>query len=190
MVQTYLTHDNGGSAFVVDVDLKAKEAIVGEIIVYDDDDAVHERVMRGKKSIRIPYHRIFIGDKGLDAKYNKCCYHPNHKGNSFLIERRPGVYIHVGMEAFRFQTRGGERILKYYSPVGNSDVPYPYAIGERYTYFLLDHVTLPNHLLNLKKDAYHQLYDLQANSKAQGLGTRHPMEKKFRVAKLLEHPWR
>lgn len=171
--KTYLTHDNGGRAFVVDV-YPPDEVIVGQI-EYNAND----RPTRGKKRIRIPYKKLFIGDKGLDAEYNKCCYRPEHKGNSFLIERRPGVYIHIGVEAFRFQTRGGERILKYYSPVGNSDVPYPYAIGEHYTYFLLedDHATVPNHLLDLRQDAYHQFYDL---------GKRHPAKRKFRVTQMLK----
>lgn len=179
-METYLTHDNGGNAFVVD--LYPKEAIVGQI-EYDAND----QPTRGKKSVRIPYKKIFIGDKGLDAKYNACCYHPGHKGNSFLFEQRPGVYVHVGVEAFRFQTRGGERILYYYSPVGNSDVPYPYAIGERHTYFLLesDHVTVPNYLLNLRRDGYGQLYDLRQNSKYAGFGERNPVEKKFSVTQVL-----
>jgi len=81
-----------------------------------------------------------------------------YPGNSILICVEPGKYIYSGHEVYSFETKNGEEIKKYYSPVGNSVVPYPYAIGEKYTYFMLDKQTVPNSLLNLKNDAYRQFY--------------------------------
>ena len=49
-------------------------------------------------------------------------------------------------------------ISSYFSPVGNSDVPYPYAVGEHYTYFMLDKEMVPTEYLDVKKDGYAQFY--------------------------------
>ena len=85
-------------------------------------------------------------------------YHHNHPGNSILICTGKGKYIYVGDQIYSLETKDGEDIEKYYSPVGNSVVPYPYAIGTNYTYFMLDRETVPNELLDLKEDAYGQFY--------------------------------
>ena len=62
----------------------------------------------------------------------------------------------MGHLLYSFET--DEPITKYYSPIGNSDVPYPYAVGSTKSYFMLDKKTLPNELLDFKKDGYQQFY--------------------------------
>lgn len=175
MPKTYFTHDNGGRPFAVDI-YSGKIDVVQMVL---DDDG---RQVRGSKKITVPYQKIFIGDKVLrDSRYS------SGRGNSFLIELHPGVYVHVGREVFQFQTRGGERILKYFSPIGNNDVPYPYAVGENYTYFLLDddHATVPNHVLDLKKDGYHQFYGHSLRDQPERWSVVDRSKRKFRVKKLL-----
>lgn len=81
-----------------------------------------------------------------------------YPGNSILIKTGAGKYIYAGEQLYSFETKDGEEIKSYFSPVGNSAVPYPYAVGENHTYFMLDRETLPNELLDLKKDAYPQYY--------------------------------
>ena len=49
-------------------------------------------------------------------------------------------------------------VKKYISPVGNSDVPYPYIIGKNYSYLILENKYIPNYLLDLKKCIYSQYY--------------------------------
>jgi hypothetical protein len=83
-----------------------------------------------------------------------------YPGNSLLIQVRPGKYIFAGQEIYSFSTVDGEEIQAYYSPVGNSAVPYPYAVGEHHTYFMLEKEHVPNELLDLTKDAYGQFYGL------------------------------
>jgi len=109
-----------------------------------------------KEVLTSPYKQLFVGDNLLkDKQYAKKGMYP---GNSLLFELLKGSYLYVGSEIFQFQTRNKEEIHTYMSPVGNSVVPYPYAIGKTHTYFMLEKVTVANELLDLKKDAYGQLY--------------------------------
>ncbi len=101
------------------------------------------------------YYTIFIGDNDLHEPH----YAPKGKypGNSILVYEA-GEYTYVGSEIYKFKTLDRDRIKKYYSPVGNSAVPYPYAVGEKYVYFMLDKKAVPKEQINLKKDAYGQFY--------------------------------
>lgn len=166
--RTYLTHDNGGTAFAVDVHRYKIEVyrMFGEY--------------SGGRVLQTKYTKKWIGDNLLkDSNYQPKGRCP---GNSVLIEITPGNYIHVGSEVFYFKTRNQEPILKYVSPVGNSDVPYPYAIGKNYTYFMLDKETIPNYNLNLKQDAYSQFYGSNLEKKQQQILNH--SKKKFRTKTL------
>lgn len=46
------------------------------------------------------------------------------------------IYIHIGSEIYEFQAP--EKIDKYFSLVGNNDVPYPIALSKNYVYFMLE----------------------------------------------------
>lgn len=65
--------------------------------------------------------RVLVGE---------CPTFPNAKGNSVLVHEQEGSYIFIGDQLFRFWT--DEPIEEYYSPVGRSDVPYPYALTHSY----------------------------------------------------------
>jgi hypothetical protein len=147
-VNTYSILDNGGKPFVVDVGPTSVE-----IFKCDAEAATGERT---KKVLDAGYKQIFIGDNMLkDKAYVAKGKYP---GNSILIKVGAGKYIYAGEQIYEFDTIDGEDIRAYYSPVGNSAVPYPYAVGEKHTYFMLDKVALLNELLDLKKDGYAQFY--------------------------------
>ena len=152
-VKTYTMLDNGAEPFVADVSPSHVEIYRQ---TYKDNDGV-EGYIRDKKVVDTPYKKIFIGDNDLKPERGLA---PKGMwpGNSILIQTGPGKYIYSGHEIYSLETKDGEEIKKYYSPVGNSHVPYPYAVGENYTYFMLDKETVPNELLNLKEDAYGQFY--------------------------------
>jgi hypothetical protein len=158
-VKTYKMIDNGGEPFVADVSPSRVE-------IYRQTFKVNggvEQYVRDKKVVDTPYKKIFIGDNDLrfdDGQAPKGMY----PGNSILICLGKGKYIFAGQEIYSLETKDGEEIMKYYSPVGNSAVPYPYAVGENYTYFMLDKETVPNELLNLKEDAYSQFYGHTVNN--------------------------
>lgn len=152
-IKTYTMLDNGSNPFVADVSPSHVE-IYNQ--TFKEDDGV-ESYERNKKIINTPYKKLFIGDNDLKLKSGEA---PKgmYPGNSILIQTGPGKYIYSGHEIYSLETKDGEEIKEYYSPVGNSAVPYPYAVGETHTYFMLDKETIPNELLNLKEDAYGQFY--------------------------------
>jgi hypothetical protein len=63
-------------------------------------------------------------------------------GNSVLCHLGDNRYLSIGRDVQEFTTPDDE-IQKYYSQVGNSDVPYPVAVGVKYVYFMLDMVAQP-----------------------------------------------
>lgn len=151
-VKTYTMLDNGSDPFVADI-------FPSRVEIYRQtfkDDRGNESYERDKKLVDTSYKNIFIGDNLLKDK--AAAPKGMYPGNSILICTRPGIYIYSGHEIYSFETKDGEDIKEYYSPVGNSHVPYPYAVGKNYTYFMLDKETIPNTLLDLKEDAYGQFY--------------------------------
>jgi hypothetical protein len=150
-VKSYEVHDNGGRPFLVEVNSSTKHV---DVFLYDwVGESLNGKYHKGKSVLSTHYADIFIGDNDLpDPRASR------GKGNSILIHVSGSKYVYVGHVIQSFETRNGEKILRYYSPIGNSDVPYPYAVGENYTYFMLDMKTLPNNVLDLKTNAYQQYY--------------------------------
>lgn len=73
-------------------------------------------------------------------------YHPEFKGNTILVEcLNDGVlsYIYIADVIYKFYVPNNDPIIVYYSPIGNSDVPYPVAISENYIYLMRDKVMIP-----------------------------------------------
>lgn len=155
----YQIHDNGSRPYVVYDYGDRVEVLKQE---YDDETKKYVIV---KKLMDTKYKKIFVGDNDLKLEdYEKKGW---GKGNSILLQVGPGKYIYIGDGIREFTTKDGDKIEKYYSPVGNNDVPYPYAVGKKYTYFMLDNGTVKegpkykyveNENVDLTKDAYSQLY--------------------------------
>lgn len=97
----YEIHDNGGRPF---------EATVS---------ANHIQVKRqtdGAIVFDSEHERVLVG--GRD-------------GNSLLVQLNHDTFVWIGWKIVRFTLHeGAEGIVKYKSPIGNSDVPYPYAITD------------------------------------------------------------
>jgi hypothetical protein len=109
-----------------------------------------------KTIINLDHYAIFIGDN--DLREPGAAPKGQDPGNSILFKISANEYIYVGAEIYKFKVLDNDRIKKYYSPVGNSAVPYPYAVGEKYVYFMLDKKAVPKEQIDLKKDAYPQFY--------------------------------
>ena len=146
--KTYEIINNGSTTFIAFV--KPGSRIEVYTNIYREDRQLNP----DKKVLDVAYSKLFLGDNLLNDPY----YGKKGKliGNSILIQTGKNKYVYVGSEIYSIETK--EDIKKYYSPIGNSFVPYPYAVGESLTYFMLDKETLPNELLDLKKDAYGQFY--------------------------------
>ena len=145
--KTYKILDNGGTPFVVE--------ITPTTVCVERHQTQGNK--RSKQIFETPYEHVFLGEKGRlkDAIYQK--------GSSILVQQSPMNYVYIGSEIYSFKTT--EPILFYESPIGSSETPYPYAVGDKYTYFMLDKEKVPNHLLDPKKDAYGQFYGYTVSKK-------------------------
>ena len=55
-----------------------------------------------------------------------------------MIKLSKHKYIYIGWKIYEFKTN--DEIIKYVSPIGNSDVPYPYTIGTKNTYLMIEDI--------------------------------------------------
>lgn len=109
--------------------------------------------------------RVFVGESPAD--HPATVYSENCKGNSVLIEIASRDYMFVGHGLFRFSTidhirdNGDDDWHNhgFVSPVGNFDVPYPYAVDEGGRYYLLtENVRLDAVPDKVKDDPYGWYY--------------------------------
>ena len=160
-VKTYKIHDNGSVPFLVEDDGKK---IVVFRQTYDIDT---DTTSLGKKVFESPYKKLFPGKDPL-----KISWGGSDTGNTVLAQISTNKFVFIGDGAYSFELVDGDEPVLYSSPVGNSDVPYPYLIGKKYTYLLLSQKTkagpgkwkdelpayVPNEKLNLKLDVYAQVW--------------------------------
>lgn len=128
----YEIHDNGGRPFLF-------VAGYGRIELY-------------RKSRDNPFksYTSFLGFwNGYDPAHN-------FTGSSILIQLSKKRYVYVGDVVYEFSLWKDQEIYGYISEVGNSDVPYPYAIGDENTYLMAENVIIPNELLHV--NPYEEYY--------------------------------
>jgi hypothetical protein len=124
MMITYFTHDNGGRPFKVVIDNT-------NINVYNQSELLLELSTNNTND-------IFIGKSPLNEMTEfSGGYGPNFDGNSILIKKdEKNEYLFIGNRIFTFTSL--YPIIEFVSPVGNNDVPYPYAIDEKGNYYILN----------------------------------------------------
>lgn len=148
-VQTVYVEDNGIRPFKVEID---KGVVRVYPILYNKDADKTE--YQEKTVYEGPFQHIWLGDNYLKLRFYDP---PGAKGNSILLRTGKSQYVYIGHIIFSFDT-GSDEIVEYYSPIGNSDVPYPYAMGKEYAYFMLDEKKVPVDQLDAEKDGYQQFY--------------------------------
>ena len=163
-VKTYKIHDNGSEPFVVDDDGK-------KIVVFRQTfDINTDTYSLGKKVFESPYKKLYPGKDPLNISWGG-----SETGNTVLAQISANKFVFIGDGAYSFELVDGDEPVLYSSPVGNSDVPYPYLIGKKYTYLLLSQKTkdgpgkwkdelpayVPNEKLDLKIDAYAQFFGFE-----------------------------
>ena len=182
----YYIHNNGGRPFMITIDdnkldiykhnddLNFDKILKFKIKECDKDIQYDEKPFNyGEKIFTVKsYEKVFIGKDYYDFKNNKVSLKHDQKcfiGNSILVKLSKYKYIYIGERIYSFTTK--DEIIKYVSPVGNSDVPYPYAIGTENTYLMIEDVVIPNNLLKKyhsvknnyamdNNDPYHIYYKL------------------------------
>lgn len=129
----YFTHDNGGRPFMVNIN---KNNV--EIYKYSNNLDIDHEITKNDYNILVKTYKnvnkIFIGNsiKGDDANGNK----KFGLGNSILLKIGNNNYVFIGDYVYEFQSL--DNIIDFFSMIGNSDVPYPVAIGEKNVYYLID----------------------------------------------------
>lgn len=81
--------------------------------------------------------RVFIGKSPRNNMTNVSKnYGKKFDGNSILIEVGTNEYIFVGSSIMKFQSKS--KIIEFVSPVGNMNVPYPFAVDDNGNYYLFN----------------------------------------------------
>jgi translation initiation factor IF-1 len=125
--KTYFTHDNGGRPFKVVITGKNLE-----IFTYTQKKGkTVEEMLTDYYPSKNDYTILIKSYKNL-----KNIFIPKD-GNTILAHISGNKYLCIAEFIYEFETKN-EKILKYYSHIGNSDVPYPLAVGENNVYFLID----------------------------------------------------
>ena len=116
----YLTLDNGGRPFMVSVHNNKVEVFARE----KNDKCPSKEEKENKIGWTILVLsvenclNIFIGD---DLAHG-------YTGNSVLLQRSNTEYMYISGSIKEF--KWPEQIVEFHAPVGNSDVPYPFAVTE------------------------------------------------------------
>jgi hypothetical protein len=150
--------DNGGTPFLV-FDYISRVDVYNQ--VYNAESNQYEiqgKIMESK------YNKIFVGDNELNAP-DYDLKKGTGRGNTVLLQVDKNKYIYIGDGIRSFTTKEGDVIQQYYSPVGNNAVPYPYALGQKYAYLLLDDTYIPLEMFDLTKDVYTQYYGFNLDKK-------------------------
>ncbi len=123
---------NGGTPYRVDVDNDTLTIFKNST---NSADALHD-YFRPITSLLMSVHSYSL----YPTLNNPTAYDPSRyvfiENNTLLIYMGNGKYMHIGSKVYTFTTINKEKIQSYYSPIGNSDVPQPYALGEYNTYLL------------------------------------------------------
>ena len=127
--ECYKIHDNGGRPFTVSILNHGKEVRIST----SHPDKCDEYVKF------VTYHpkKIFIGtsEKNEMTEFGGG-YGENFDGNTILLHMGKRNYILISESIFIFRSKNP--IITFSSPVGNNDVPYPFAIDDKdYIYLLL-----------------------------------------------------
>lgn len=162
---TYYTLDNGGLPFRVDIQQHEVTIYVADWVTED----MKEQVDRNH-SVRDEYDEqyfffrrlvspeIHVGTSPLNCMTEYSGGHGQQfDGNSLLLRIGDFTYLHIGACIFTFRAHG--KITSYVSPVGNSDVPYPYAVDEHNNIYLMLHCMVMRNTTNVE-DPYDVYYDL------------------------------
>lgn len=153
----YAIHDNGGRPFEVIISGN-KVTVMMNMDDFSIVDGKYTTIKNPPKELfTVNAKEVFIGKKSPAGGYDGL--KPSQAdGNSILLGLGGNKYRFIGWDIYDFTTLEGDKIVKYYSDIGNNDVPYPYAVGEKYIYFGIEKVALPIELFNFKEDMYHQYY--------------------------------
>ncbi len=148
----YYIHHNYSRPFAVDIECDSVH--IFKLL----NDESHERIYTNSPILSYNPQHIFIGySPECSMTVFSGAHGEKFDGNSILLHIRDNEYVFIGCKIFKFYS---DNIVKFVSPVGNNDVPYPYAITENgHVYLLIEDVILLNCLITDDFDPYTYYYD-------------------------------
>lgn len=145
---TYYIHDNGKRPFKVIVSLRGKKINIYKCLYPNDDVPERFRDYRlYELSHTYEVNRVLIGNDPDNIYHSPEDELSECLGNSILAEITPTKYLYIGECVYEFRTSGPINI--YRSPVGNNDVPYPFAVDKKFAYLMIENVKIPISELNM-----------------------------------------
>lgn len=166
----YYTLDNGDRPFMVKVEPKSHSVcIYREIPTLYNEGAPKPEDYEHK--IDIKGYKTFIAGKNTGVAGTKVKHSAKYPtiGNSVIIggtnKAGKNEYVFVGLDVESFVAPQGDKIIQYFSPIGNNDVPYPFAVGEKFIYFISDGKYAPKSVFSNKVktpskwDPYQEMYN-------------------------------
>lgn len=168
--RSYLIHNNGARPFKVCFSGPSKADVYSTPVVkvgHENYVESHDKKTHTQFVVSFTFAEKFIGADVAN---------PGYAGNTLLLRLSANKYVMFSAyTVYSFSTPDNDTISKLFSPVGNSDVPYPVARGEKYVYFLLagDRTCVPRSEFEFGRtnfaDAYGEYYDRKLHSKAEKL---------------------
>jgi len=152
-MQSYNIHSNGGRPYTVNITNNTDGSSNVSVLI-NEDNVVY-------KGPEYKTKQVFIGKSPFNKMTDYSGGHgPEFDGNSILLNKEDWTYVFIGNKIKEFQALS--EIVEYVSPVGNSDVPYPYAIDVNGNYYLMiEDVILINYraIEHNHEDCYWYYYD-------------------------------
>jgi len=169
---SYLIHDNGSRPFKVEI---LNDKIVNIYNNYTEQllfTYMPEKIFIGR-SPKIPTTEYSGG------------YGPEFDGNSILLKMTGLNYIYIGERIYEFTALA--EIIKYISVLGNSDVPYPWAIDDRGNHYLMIENVILSDVPHNVTDTYHYYYDIHLITADRGcIPPTYPTTKKIKNFQNIE----
>ena len=141
--KSYFIHDNGGRPFIVYIKDQKDVSIYKKsdkyfVIEEENYKWMYINLVAKYKPLKIwigksPKNNITLGGGGYGKKFD---------GNSILLQITKNNYVFIGSSIYTFEHKN--KINKFISPVGNNDVPYPYAIDINNNYILFSEYKIMN----------------------------------------------
>ncbi len=157
--------DNGGHPYIVEILDDKSDKLLSKVydnykFEEDEDNFIEPKQLEPELVMEINPIEIFIGKspKNKQTEFSNG-YGKNFDGNTILFDVGDNEYIFINRNIESFKSKA--KIVKYVSPVGNSGVPYPYAIDEKGNYYLLieNVIFKPEESEDLSFDPYEYYYD-------------------------------
>ena len=171
-MSTYYIHSNGGRPFKVEIN----ENTLYLYKMEDYETSTYQ--LNPSLTLSLVGRKVFYpkGNRLTPSRYIQPTA-SEAKGNSLLVELAPFVYLYIGSMVYIFNT--DDHIIAYYSPIGNSDVPYPWAVGTENVYLMIEQAYMNIGDVTNAGMPYEDYYGSIANR-------RNMPEPKFRVRTVLD----